>query len=128
VQLVIPTQFVLFNLSAIVGSAILFGDFARALFHQIVTFLYGCAATFAGVFVIAWTPGPPPRAEDAEGAAPTVGGGRDAAHEGAAHDKRPAPRRRALVMPEAARARSVSFVGLTSAQVASLLFYPGAGY
>jgi hypothetical protein len=84
VQLVIPTQFVLFNLSAIVGSAILFGDFARASFHQIVTFLYGCAATFAGVFVIAWTPGPPPRAEDAEGEAPTVGGGLDAAHEGKA--------------------------------------------
>jgi hypothetical protein len=53
---VIPTQFVLFNLSAIVGSAILYGDFRRASFHQMVTFLYGCAATFAGVFILAWTP------------------------------------------------------------------------
>lgn len=44
----------MFNLSAIVGSAILYGDFRRASFHQIVTFLYGCAATFAGVFIIAW--------------------------------------------------------------------------
>jgi hypothetical protein len=49
-------QFVLFTLSAIVGSAILYGDFQRAEFHQIITFLYGCAATFAGVFIIAWSP------------------------------------------------------------------------
>lgn len=46
----------MFNLSAIVGSAILYGDFKKASFHQVVTFLYGCAATFAGVFVIAWAP------------------------------------------------------------------------
>ncbi|KAJ3988123.1 magnesium transporter NIPA-domain-containing protein [Lentinula detonsa] len=54
-KIVIPIQFVLFNLSAIVGSAILYGDFKKASFHQIVTFLYGCAATFAGVFIIAWS-------------------------------------------------------------------------
>lgn len=54
--MVIPIQFVLFTLSAIVGSAILYGDFKTAQFHQIVTFLYGCAATFAGVFIIAWSP------------------------------------------------------------------------
>ncbi|KAH6915233.1 magnesium transporter NIPA-domain-containing protein [Coprinopsis sp. MPI-PUGE-AT-0042] len=53
---VIPIQFVLFTLSAIIGSAILYGDFKTAKFHQVVTFLYGCAATFAGVFVIAWAP------------------------------------------------------------------------
>lgn len=52
----IPVQFVLFTLSAIIGSAILYGDFQKAKFHQIVTFLYGCAATFVGVFTIAWTP------------------------------------------------------------------------
>ncbi|THV08716.1 DUF803-domain-containing protein [Dendrothele bispora CBS 962.96] len=52
---VIPIQFVLFNLSAIVGSAILYGDFKKATFHQMVTFLYGCGATFAGVFIIAWS-------------------------------------------------------------------------
>ncbi|KAL1680692.1 magnesium transporter NIPA-domain-containing protein [Schizophyllum commune] len=52
-KVVIPMQFVLFNLSAIVGSAILYGDFERAKFHQIVTFLYGCGATFLGVFIIA---------------------------------------------------------------------------
>ncbi|KAF8165172.1 magnesium transporter NIPA-domain-containing protein [Crassisporium funariophilum] len=57
-KVVIPIQFVLFTLSAIIGSAILYGDFQKAKFHQIVTFLYGCAATFAGVFIIAWTPKP----------------------------------------------------------------------
>lgn len=49
-------QFVLFTLSAIIGSAILYGDFKKANFHQIVTFLYGCATTFLGVFIIAWAP------------------------------------------------------------------------
>jgi len=53
-KVVIPTQFVLFNLSAILGSAILYGDFRTVKFHQFVTFMYGCAATFAGVWVIAW--------------------------------------------------------------------------
>jgi magnesium transporter len=57
-QVVIPTQFVLFNLSAILGSAILYGDFRTAKFHQFVTFMYGCAATFAGVWIIAWVPTP----------------------------------------------------------------------
>ncbi|KAI0650140.1 DUF803-domain-containing protein [Trametes meyenii] len=55
-KIVVPTQFVMFNLSAIVGSAILYGDFKQATFHQLVTFLYGCGATFAGVFIIAWAP------------------------------------------------------------------------
>ena len=47
-----------FTLSAIIGSAILYGDFKKAQFQQIVMFLYGCAATFVGVFVIAWAPTP----------------------------------------------------------------------
>ncbi|KAJ3485017.1 hypothetical protein NLI96_g5248 [Meripilus lineatus] len=55
-KIVVPTQFVFFNLSAIVGSAILYGDFKRASFHQIITFLYGCCATFLGVFIITWSP------------------------------------------------------------------------
>jgi len=57
-KVVIPTQFVLFTLSAILGSAILYGDFRRAKFHQFVTFVYGCAATFAGVWIITWVPAP----------------------------------------------------------------------
>ncbi|KZT72698.1 DUF803-domain-containing protein [Daedalea quercina L-15889] len=65
-KVVVPTQFVMFNISAIVGSAILYGDFARASFHQIVTFLYGCGATFAGVFIIAWAPSPQEPEQDEE--------------------------------------------------------------
>jgi len=53
---VIPIQFVLFTLSAIIGSAVLYGDFKKATFHQLVTFFYGCIATFLGVFIIAWVP------------------------------------------------------------------------
>ncbi|KAF8351281.1 magnesium transporter NIPA-domain-containing protein [Amanita rubescens] len=55
-KVVVPTQFVLFTLSAIIGSAILYGDFEKATFHQTVAFLYGVATTFVGVFVIAWAP------------------------------------------------------------------------
>ncbi|KAF7355162.1 DUF803 domain membrane protein [Mycena sanguinolenta] len=55
-KVVIPIQFVLFTISAIIGSAVLYGDFKKASFHQLVTFLYGCAATFTGVFIIAWEP------------------------------------------------------------------------
>ena len=56
----------MFNLSAIVGSAILYGDFKQAKFHQLVTFLYGCGATFAGVFIIAWSPAERPQDEPEE--------------------------------------------------------------
>lgn len=47
-----------FNLSAILGSAILYGDFKEATFHQLVTFFYGCATTFGGVYLIAMSTGP----------------------------------------------------------------------
>lgn len=57
-KIVVPAQFVLFNLSAILGSAILYGDFKDATFHQLVTFFYGCAATFGGVYLIAMSTGP----------------------------------------------------------------------
>ncbi|GLB33645.1 putative magnesium transporter NIPA [Lyophyllum shimeji] len=67
-KVVIPIQFVLFTLSAIIGSAILYGDFRKAKFHQIVTFLYGCAATFLGVFIISWAP-----SSESEGAVEDAG-------------------------------------------------------
>jgi len=70
-QVVIPAQFVLFNLSAILGSAILYGDFKTAKFHQFVTFMYGCTATFVGVWIIAWVPtsnGPSMGPDDPRGA------------------------------------------------------------
>ena len=65
-QIVVPTQFVFFNLSAIIGSAILYGDFKRATFHQTVTFLYGCGATFLGVFIITWASRTPMDEEEAD--------------------------------------------------------------
>ncbi|PIL36871.1 transporter [Ganoderma sinense ZZ0214-1] len=68
-KIVVPTQFVTFNLSAIVGSAILYGDFKKATFHQLLTFLYGCGATFLGVFIISWSPrgSPQPEYDEEEG-------------------------------------------------------------
>jgi hypothetical protein len=54
-KVVIPTQFVLFNLTAIVGSAVLYRDFDKFPFERLVIFLYGCAATFIGVFILART-------------------------------------------------------------------------
>ncbi|KIJ56639.1 hypothetical protein M422DRAFT_22793 [Sphaerobolus stellatus SS14] len=51
-KMVIPTFFVSFNLSAIVGSAILYGDFENVELHRVTTFLYGCATTFLGVFFL----------------------------------------------------------------------------
>ena len=56
-KIVIPTQFVFFNLTAIVGSAILYRDFEHVDFHTFLTFVYGCATTFLGVFILTWTSG-----------------------------------------------------------------------
>ena len=47
-----PTQFVLFTISAIVGSAVLYRDFENTDVHQVVNFLFGCLTTFAGVFLL----------------------------------------------------------------------------
>lgn len=66
-KVVIPVQFVLFTLSAIIGSAILYGDFKKAKFHQTVTFVYGCATTFLGVFIIAWAPATDNQADEERG-------------------------------------------------------------
>ncbi|KAM6495715.1 Magnesium transporter NIPA domain containing protein [Amanita muscaria] len=63
-KVVIPIQFVLFTLSAIIGSAILYGDFQKTTFHQTVTFLYGVGTTFAGVFTIAWAHNAPPEDDE----------------------------------------------------------------
>ena len=52
-KVVIPTQFVLFNFTAIIGSAVLYRDFEHISFERMVMFLYGCASTFLGVFVLA---------------------------------------------------------------------------
>ncbi|KAG9074217.1 hypothetical protein FS749_014254, partial [Ceratobasidium sp. UAMH 11750] len=51
-RVVIPTQFVMFNLTAIVGSAILYRDFDKMNFHRFLTFFYGCMTTFLGVYLL----------------------------------------------------------------------------
>jgi magnesium transporter len=118
---------VLFNLSAIVGSGILYGDFKKAKFHQFVTFLYGCGATFAGVFIIAWdgrnhaddgpdTNGNPPP-EDGTSAQSGMNGGDDERFVGSFS------RRKGMqVLPRDTpslrhRQSSVGLIGLSPAQV-----------
>lgn len=49
---VIPTQFVMFTISVIVGSAILYRDFESATLAQALKFVGGCALTFSGVYLI----------------------------------------------------------------------------
>lgn len=56
---VIPVQFVLFTLSVILGSAILYRDFERTSGDHAGKFVGGCALTFAGVWLI--TSGRPSR-------------------------------------------------------------------
>ncbi|KAJ6509965.1 DUF803-domain-containing protein [Mycena vitilis] len=102
-KVVIPIQFVLFTMSAIVGSAILYGDFKKASFHQLVTFLYGCAATFTGVFIIAWEPqGDAPEDEaasptqDPSDTDVTESEDDDGPHAGPAHSRKKRP---TLILP-----------------------------
>ncbi|KAG9783120.1 hypothetical protein HRR83_002004 [Exophiala dermatitidis] len=49
---VIPTQFVLFTLSVILGSAVLYRDFEHTTVEQAVKFILGCLLTFFGVYLI----------------------------------------------------------------------------
>ncbi|MCJ1248134.1 hypothetical protein MMC30_005349 [Trapelia coarctata] len=49
---VIPTQFVLFTLSVIIGSAVLYRDFESATVDRVLKFIGGCAMTFLGVYYI----------------------------------------------------------------------------
>lgn len=135
-QVVIPIQFVLFTLSAIVGSAILYGDFKHVQFHQFVTFLYGCLATFLGVFIIAWAPSSNhSHLEfdfDAEGegerAAEDVGDANSEERDRLERDTHPGSstgsigRRKVLVLPPGTpvlrrKRSSVGLIGLSPAQV-----------
>ncbi|GAB7360275.1 hypothetical protein MBLNU230_g8033t1 [Neophaeotheca triangularis] len=50
--MVIPTQFVMFTISVIVGSAILYRDFERQDAGDAAKFVGGCALTFFGVWCI----------------------------------------------------------------------------
>ncbi|KAK8169878.1 magnesium transporter NIPA-domain-containing protein, partial [Phyllosticta citrichinensis] len=49
---VIPTQFVMFTLSVILGSAVLYRDFERTTGSDAGKFIGGCALTFSGVWII----------------------------------------------------------------------------
>ena len=49
---VIPTQFVLFTLSVIIGSAVLYRDFEKESAENAGKFIGGCALTFLGVYFI----------------------------------------------------------------------------
>ncbi|KAF3482475.1 non-imprinted in Prader-Willi/Angelman syndrome region protein 1 [Arthroderma uncinatum] len=61
---VIPTQFVLFTLSVIMGSAILYRDFESATVARVVKFVGGCALTFFAVYLI--TSGRAQKQDDSE--------------------------------------------------------------
>ncbi|CAD6583799.1 MAG: hypothetical protein CYPHOPRED_002496 [Cyphobasidiales sp. Tagirdzhanova-0007] len=51
-RLVVPTQFVSFTISAIIGSAILYRDFEDVSASVVVQFLGGCCFVFAGVAIL----------------------------------------------------------------------------
>ncbi|TAQ88003.1 hypothetical protein B7494_g3688 [Chlorociboria aeruginascens] len=61
---VIPVQFVMFTLSVIIGSAVLYRDFEKVTFENEVKFVGGCFLTFFGVFLI--TNGRPNRDDDGD--------------------------------------------------------------
>ena len=61
---VIPIQFVLFTLSVILGSAVLYRDFENSTAGQAIKFVGGCLLTFFGVFLI--TSGRPSADDDEE--------------------------------------------------------------
>jgi magnesium transporter len=61
---VIPVQFVMFTLSVIIGSAVLYRDFEKATADSVGKFIGGCLLTFFGVFLI--TSGRPRRDDDDE--------------------------------------------------------------
>ncbi|CAO3639720.1 unnamed protein product [Cunninghamella blakesleeana] len=49
---VIPTQFVLFTISAIIGSAVIYRDFDDDNVENLIKFIIGCMIEFFGVFLI----------------------------------------------------------------------------
>lgn len=61
---VIPVQFVMFTLSVIIGSAILYRDFQKATAENLIKFVGGCLLTFFGVWLI--TSGRPDHDDDEE--------------------------------------------------------------
>ncbi|WFC94224.1 hypothetical protein MBRA1_000855 [Malassezia brasiliensis] len=70
---VVPTQFVLFTMSTIVGSSILYRDFARVSWGQITGFTVGVLVTFLGVIVLTYSPSSQSEEEEAPAGAETSG-------------------------------------------------------
>lgn len=62
---VIPIQFVLFTLSVIIGSAVLYRDFESITMVRAAKFIGGCLLTFFGVYLI--TSGRPQDSDEEEG-------------------------------------------------------------
>lgn len=128
----IPIQFVLFTLSAIIGSAILYGDFQKANFHEIITFFYGCVATFGGVFIIAWAPNQesdPYYADESRDEIPSVSDAMQTSPGGSVHGSTIKGRRKRVIpaLPEVStpiilrRERSgLNIIGISPAQVSYL--------
>ncbi|CAG8954598.1 hypothetical protein HYFRA_00004515 [Hymenoscyphus fraxineus] len=71
---VIPIQFVMFTLSVIIGSAILYRDFEKTTGESVAKFVGGCLLTFFGVYLI--TSGRPSHDDEEE-----VGGDADEGEE-----------------------------------------------
>lgn len=61
---VIPVQFVMFTLSVIIGSAVLYRDFEKTTPERAIKFVGGCLLTFFGVWLI--TSGRPNQDDDEE--------------------------------------------------------------
>ncbi|PVF94040.1 DUF803-domain-containing protein [Serendipita vermifera] len=57
---VIPTQFVMFNLTAIIGSAILYRDFENITLHKMISFMYGILTVFLAIFILTYSAPVPP--------------------------------------------------------------------
>jgi len=56
---VIPIQFVMFNLTAIIGSAILYRDFEDITMHKMISFVYGILTVFLAIFILTYSPSTP---------------------------------------------------------------------
>lgn len=63
---VIPVQFVMFTLSVIIGSAVLYRDFEKATTDRVGKFVGGCLLTFFGVYLITSGRSQVDRSEDEE--------------------------------------------------------------
>jgi hypothetical protein len=63
---VIPVQFVMFTLSVIIGSAVLYRDFEKATTDRVGKFVGGCLLTFFGVYLITSGRSQIDRSEDEE--------------------------------------------------------------